>query len=406
MHVDRVPLHQIFLVGRVERRLRRAEVDADRRRMSMGNDDEVVHGRVGRDLQGLAQSAAPVDVGLKHVERILFYKTLETPARIFVLGARERNPGLRLQLDVAVDAVGHEALLDPARSVLLDAGAEIDGVIEVEALPAVDHDVVIVAQRLPQRRHQRDVLSHALVAAHRAVANEPLLRGVAARLAGERAFLHEVDVLDRIAEHRSIGGDAVAGGAAEDPPDRLSEYLALEVPERAIHGRNGDHHVALAAMNLQAVHLIPEQLGRERVLAHDDGSELGQDQMRSLGPDGPRGPDHAVVGMDFEEIRLEPQMTAVDLLAALESRLLAIFGIDVDRADEPVLPEGAVGLHHAVETPNPYLLDLQWLPPICATATFFGARQFTRETRSRGERHRSLHGRQRAAAGKPAHEIV
>src|SRR5271170_1595520 len=391
MHVDRVPLHQIFLVGRVERRLRRAEVDADRRRMSMGNDDEVVYGRVGRDLQGLAQSAAPVDVGLQHIERLLLDETLETPARIFVLGARERNPCLRLQLHVAVDAVGHEALLDPARPVLLDAGAEIDGVIEVEALPAVDHDVVIVAQCLPQRRHQRDVLSHALVAAHRAVADEPLLRGVAARLAGERAFLHDVDVLHRIAEHRSVGGDAVAGRPAQDPPDRLSEYLALEVPERAIHGRNGDHHVALAAMNLQAVHLIPEQLGRERVLAHDDGSELGQDQMRSLGPDGPRGPDHAVVGMDFEEIRLEPQMTAVDLLAALESRLLAIFRIDVDRADEPVLPEGAVGLHHAVETPNPYLLDLQLVAPM---AHVFGvaASPAYRHTRLVRERNAAMTG--------------
>src|ERR1700677_4993651 len=112
---------------------------------------------------------------------------------------------------MAVDAVGHEALLDPARTELLDAGAEIDGVIEVEALPAVDHDVVVVAERLPQRGHQRDVLSHALVAAHRAVAYEPLLRGVAAGLAGERAFPDQAEILDRIAEHRSVGRDAVAG---------------------------------------------------------------------------------------------------------------------------------------------------------------------------------------------------
>ena len=80
-------------------------------------------------------------------------------------------------------------------------------------MPAVDHNVVVVAQRLPQRRDERDVLSHPLVAAHRAVSNEPFLRGEAARLAGEGTFPDAAEILDGIAEHGSIGGDAVASRA-------------------------------------------------------------------------------------------------------------------------------------------------------------------------------------------------
>ena len=166
-------------------------------------------GRIGGDLQGLAEAAAPIDVGLQDIERILLDEALEAPARIFVLGARQRNAGLGLQLDVAVDAVRHETFFDPARPEFLDARTEIDGVIEIEALPAIDHDVVIVAERLAQRAHQRDVLLQAVMAGHRAMANEPFLRGEALFLVGLRPFAHLAEVLDGVAEHRGVGGNFV-----------------------------------------------------------------------------------------------------------------------------------------------------------------------------------------------------
>ena len=85
--------------------------------------------------------------------------------------------------------------------------------------------------------------------------------------------------------------------------------------------------------------------------------------MRGLWPNRPRGADHAFVSMDFEEVGSQSQMLSIDLFAAFPNRLLAIFRIDVDRADEPLLPERAVRLHHAPEPANPKLRDLHQAPP-------------------------------------------
>src|SRR5579883_90930 len=257
MHMELVPFDQVFLVRRMDRRLRDGEMDADRRRMAVWNGDQIVRSRVSGDFERLAEAAGPIDVGLQDIERVLLDEALEAPARIFVLGAGQRNLRLGLELDMAVDAVGHEAFLDPARPELLDARAEIHRIVEIEALPAIDHDVVIVAERLAQRAHQRDVLFHAVMAAHRPVADEPFLRGIALFLIAQRALLDLAEILDGVAEHRGVGRDLVAGRAAENAPDRLVEDPALQVPQRAIDGRDGDHHMALAAMHLQAMHLVP-----------------------------------------------------------------------------------------------------------------------------------------------------
>ena len=158
--------------------------------MAMWNADQIVDRRIGGDLQGFAEAAAPIDVGLKNIERVLLDEPLEPPARVFVLAAGLRYSGLGLQFGIAVDAIGHEAFLDPARAELLDARAQIDGVIEVEALPAIDHQLIIVADGFAQRAHQGDVLVQALAAGRRPVADEPFLRGVAPLLIGPRPFAH------------------------------------------------------------------------------------------------------------------------------------------------------------------------------------------------------------------------
>ncbi len=149
------------------------------RRMAVRDHDQVVRRRVGRDLQRLGEAAAPVDVRLQDIERAGVDETLEAPAGVFVLGAGERNGDLVLDPPIAVDAVGHDAFFQPARAVLRDPAGEVDDVRHVHRLPAIQHDVVVLAERLAQRAHQLDVLVHALGAAHRAMPEEPFLRGVA-----------------------------------------------------------------------------------------------------------------------------------------------------------------------------------------------------------------------------------
>jgi hypothetical protein len=96
MHVNGIPFDEIFLIGRMNRRLRHAEMDAHRRRMAVRNRDEIVGRRIGGDLQRLAEAAAPVNVGLQNIEGVLLDEALEAPTRIFVLGARQRNASLGL----------------------------------------------------------------------------------------------------------------------------------------------------------------------------------------------------------------------------------------------------------------------------------------------------------------------
>src|ERR1700676_1802918 len=135
VHVDGVPLHQVLLVRGMDRRLRSRKMDADRRRVAVRDGDQIVDGRVGGDLQRFRQAAAPVDVRLQDIERILLDEALEPPAGIFVLGAGERDVGLCVELDVTVDAIGHERLFQPARVELGDAIGEVDGIGAVHALP-------------------------------------------------------------------------------------------------------------------------------------------------------------------------------------------------------------------------------------------------------------------------------
>jgi len=66
------------------------------------------------------QAAAPVDVGLDDIQRVLFDEALEAPAGVFVLRTRQRDARLGLELDVAVDDDPHPVTgefdpLPPAR---------------------------------------------------------------------------------------------------------------------------------------------------------------------------------------------------------------------------------------------------------------------------------------------------
>ena len=56
--IDRVPLHQIFLDRRQERRLRQREMQPGRRGMAVRDHHQIVHRGIGGDLQRLGQPAA------------------------------------------------------------------------------------------------------------------------------------------------------------------------------------------------------------------------------------------------------------------------------------------------------------------------------------------------------------
>ena len=146
------------------------------------------------------------------------------------------------------------------------------------------------------------------------------------------------------------------------PVHRLAEPAPLEVPERAIDSADREHGVALPAMHHDAVHLVPQQLGRDRILSHDDGAEPGRDD----GGDalGHRAGDagHPLVGLDLHEHGLDAEPAGIELHPALMVGAGAVFGIDVDRADQPLLPERALGRHGPAHPAQLDSGDLQDVP--------------------------------------------
>ncbi len=84
--VDRVPLHQVFLVWRQDRRLRQRGMQPGRRGMPVRDHDQVVDRGMGRDLQGFGQAAGPVDVGLEDIERLGVDEALK-PQRVYSCSA-------------------------------------------------------------------------------------------------------------------------------------------------------------------------------------------------------------------------------------------------------------------------------------------------------------------------------
>ena len=102
-------------------------------------------------------------------------------------------------------------------------------------------------------------------------------------------------------------------------------------------------------MHHDAVHLVPQLLVRDRVLPHQDRpqppADIGGDHLRQRPGDAVR----SLVGLDPQEVLFQPVVPVADLLAALEIGAGAVFGVDVDRPHQPLLPEGPVRGHRAAQ---------------------------------------------------------
>ena len=152
--------------------------------------------------------------------------------------------------------------------------------------------LVAVAQRLVADRHlqPREALRH------------PVLRG-----GGELLAVEEAEPEGRVDRH------AVAR-AAEQPPHRLAQRLALDVPQREIDRRDRMRRVAgLPARHRLPVQLLPDRLMRHRVVADDRRSADAVDDLR----------DHVLLG-DRREAVADEALVGLDLDMAAGERGLAV----------------------------------------------------------------------------------
>src|SRR6185503_14509071 len=79
----------------------------------------------------------------------------------------------------------------------------------------------------------------------------------------------ELIPVEEIEAERGVQRHARAG-PAEEPPHRLPEGLALDVPERDVHGRERLHaETSLAPRRQYPIKLVPDRLAGQRIIALD-----------------------------------------------------------------------------------------------------------------------------------------
>ena len=187
-----------------------------------------------------------------------------------------RNGGGGRELGVALVVVGQERLLEPEQVVLLERPGALDGGLGVVDEAGVDHQVEVGPEPGAGLADEGDVGLGVL--AHRVPAEldggEPLVGEPPGPLAG----------LGRASRRRGSWRRGAATGV-NPPPSSFQtgrpERLALDVPEGqvdAAHRVDGDPPPA--AVDVGPVHLVPEVLGPERVLADQDVRQPGRRRVR------------------------------------------------------------------------------------------------------------------------------
>ena len=105
-------------------------------------------------------------------------------------------------------------------------------------------------------------------------------------------------------------------------------------------------------------HLVPELLSRQRILAHQERLELGDDDARRLRVNWPVTAFQSLVGLDLEIVRADGaqfHMARTGLVVFLGPVLV----IDVERVDLPLVVDAHQFLRMALNSPDLNGGDLQ-----------------------------------------------
>ncbi|SQC39956.1 Uncharacterised protein [Clostridium sporogenes] len=260
------------------------------------------------DLVRHRDPADAVRVVLHDRHGLAVEQLLEAVQREFVLAAGDRDARQPVQLRVAVEVVRDHRFFQPARLVFLELRQDALRIFEGPAHVALEHQVVVVADHLADRRDRFQVLDHALLPVRGPVAEAHLERAEAFLQVLLRFLLHRLQV--GAIELRVVAGNLFLGAAAEQLEDRLADALAEDVPDRDVDRRDRRHADALAAPGMgRAVHPLVQVLVVPRVLAdHERREVLVDDGLRDLRRERDVAEaDDAVVGSDFDD---RPRMEA------------------------------------------------------------------------------------------------
>ena len=177
----------------------------------------------------------------------------------------------------------------------------------------IHHDLDLLAHGLAQRLHQ---LGHMVDAAQRGrvmrVGDEHDLEGAVALvddlegLVDQRLGLHGLIDRAHVAEaEMGIDRHAIAGLAAEEPPDRHAQILAQDIPERHLDAGDGGGADDPHAPEAMLVHHPISLLDVARIAADEERGQIlhGPDDGARLPFQGGLAPavEPRLVGLDLDE---------------------------------------------------------------------------------------------------------
>ena len=173
--------------------------------------------------------------------------------------------------------------------------------LEVPPLVGVEGHLGVAADRLAQQARHVDCRVEALRTVARAGGEEPFLMVPAGGQQALRLGDHRVG-LDGEPETAAVGLDRPAGGAAEQLIDRRLVVAAAPVPQRVVDLADRHHVVAGPRVAVAAIHLVPDGLDGERVLADHIAPELLQDRLDRFRFEAAVQPFQSVLRADAEVV--------------------------------------------------------------------------------------------------------
>ena len=223
---------------------------------------DAVRGGESADAQRLRKTVGAADVRHGVLDRLAVEELLEFPARVVILAAGDRNADRTRDFGVAVVVVGEHWLLVPQEVELFEQSRLALVGEDVAILVHVDHHAHARTERLLHRRDAARV--------HGGVRMVDLHLVVLAAQA--RIFLrfghHLVNAVLRPAT-RAVRGHAI-GHRAPQLVERQLGALAGDVPEPDVErGERVSGHALLADAHVDAEHLFPQALDKERIFADE-----------------------------------------------------------------------------------------------------------------------------------------
>ena len=224
----------------------------------------VESGGKARDLRALGKAAAAHHVRLHIIHRLMQQEIAEAEDQALVLAAGERHAGRPPHLGHLQHIVLGDRLLEERYSERLHHLRQAGRVIVVEAAIGVDEQLDVRPDRFAHCANARRILADhlrqrpGLAPPQRLVADHHLQPPVTLRDpelggGGELLAIEEVEAEGGIQRH-------ARPCAPEEPPHRLPECLALDVPERDVHRRER----LRAETGLPARHQCPVELVPDR----------------------------------------------------------------------------------------------------------------------------------------------